>query len=227
MPKLIVDSINYFKCFPFFDIGRETKAILSKIELQGPFKDIKSLLDEIKMNIITQLSTEIVIKVLHPSNNEIKDNMKNMIGFDSSKSNHKINLENSSRIKFKRAFIGKNKFFKKYDKNFSIAEQNIKNIMNFNDKFYIDSFYNFNEEKNVLLFFEDCLIYATENGQNIKNILYSYIKEINEEKRNKKFFVYIKYNIIKKEHYIQKISIEFKNGNIAEKIYKLLTSIIK
>ena len=227
LPKLIVDSINYFKCFPFFDIGRETKAILSKIELQGPFKDIKSLLDEIKMNIITQLSTEIVIKVLHPSNNEIKDNMKNMIGFDSSKSNHKINLENSSRIKFKRDFIGKNKFFKKYDKNFSIAEQNIKNIGNFNDKFYIDSFYNFNEEKNVFLFFEDCLIYATENGQNIKNILYSNIKEIKEENCNKKFFIYIKYNTIKKENDIQKISIEFKNGNIAEKIYKLLTSIIK
>ena len=44
--------------------------------------------------------------------NEIKDNMKNMIGFDSSKLVHKINLENSSRIKFKRTFIGKNKFFK-------------------------------------------------------------------------------------------------------------------
>ena len=57
LPKIIKDSINYFKCFPFFDIGKETKAILSQIELQGPFKDIKSLFDEIKINIITQLST--------------------------------------------------------------------------------------------------------------------------------------------------------------------------
>ena len=224
LPKIIIDSINYFKCFPFFDIGKETKAILSRIELQGPYKDITSLLDELKVNIITQLSTEIVIKVLHPSNNEIKDNMKNMIGFDSSKLVHKINLENSSRIKFKRTFIRKNKFFKKYDKNHSLVEHTIKNLGNFNDKFYIDSVYNFNEAKDVLIFFEDCFIYANENGQNIKNISYKKLKEIKKEKINKKFIVSFLYTNAEEDKELQKVFIEFKNENNAEKIYRLLNN---
>ena len=79
LPKLILDAINYLKCFPFFKIDKETKAILGKISLIGPFKDIKILLNNIKMLIITQLSKELVIKVLHPSANEIKDNINNMI----------------------------------------------------------------------------------------------------------------------------------------------------
>ena len=223
LPKIIKDSINYFKCFPFFDIGKETKAILSQIELQGPFKDIKSLFDEVKINIITQLSTEIVIKVLHPSNNEIKDNMKNiMVGFDSSKLNHKVNLENSSRIKYKRLFIGKNKFFKKYNKNFSIVEQSIEKMGNFNDKFYIDSVCNFNDEKSLIIFFEDCFVYSNENGQNIKIIYYKDLKEIKNEKIGKKFYTYCKY--INEEKEDKDFSIEFKNGNFSENIYKLLNS---
>ena len=108
---------------------------------------------------------------MHPSNNEIKDNMKNiMVGFDSSKLNHKVNLENSSRIKYKRLFIGKNKFFKKYNKNFSIVEQSIEKMGNFNDKFYIDFVCNFNDEKSLIIFFEDCFVFSNENGQNIKII---------------------------------------------------------
>ena len=224
LPKIIIDSINYFKCFPFFDIGKETKAILSRIELQGPFKDITSLLDELKMNIITQLSTEIVIKVLHPSNNEIKDNMKTMIGFDSSKLIHKSNLENSTRIKYKRTFIGKNKFFKKYDKNLAIVEQTINNLGNFNDKFYIDSVYNFNDVKDVLIFFEDCFIYANENGQNLKIISYRNLKEIIKEKIDKKFIVSFIYINSEEDKESQKVFIEFKNGQTAEKIYRLLNS---
>ena len=223
LPKIIKDSINYFKCFPFFDIGKETKAILSQIELQGPFKDIKSLFDEIKINIITQLSTEIVIKVLHPSNNEIKDNMKNiMVGFDSSKLNHKVNLENSSRIKYKRLFIGKNKFFKKYNKNFSIVEQSIEKMGNFNNKFYIDFVCNFNDEKSLIIFFEDCFVYSNENGQNIKIIYYKNLKEIKNEKIGKKFYIYCKY--INEEKEDKDFSIECKNGNFSENIYKLLNS---
>jgi len=224
LPKIIIDSINYFKCFPFFDIGKETKAILSRIELQGPFKDITSLLDELKMNIITQLSTEIVIKVLHPSNNEIKDNMKTMIGFDSSKLIHKSNLENSTRIKYKRTFIGKNKFFKKYDKNLAIVEQTINNLGNFNDKFYIDSVYNFNDVKDVLIFFEDCFIYANENGQNLKIISYRNLKEIIKEKIDKKFIVSFIYINSEEDKESQKVFIEFKNWQTAEKIYRLLNS---
>ena len=227
LPKELIDTINYLKYFPFFDIGKETKAILKKIELQGPYKDIKSLYEEIKINIITQLSTEIVIKVLHPSNNDIKDNMKNMIGFDSSKSNFKMDPEKSSRIKYKRNFIGKNKFFKKYDKNLSIAEQNIKNNENLNNKFYIDSCLNFNEEKNIIIFLEDCLVYACENGQNIKIIYYNALKEIKKEKVNKTFFVNItfKKNDVNNENFDkinQEIVIEFKNDIFAEKIYKIL-----
>ena len=65
LPKIIIDFINYLKCFPFFAIDKETKAIINKIYFEGPFKDINILLDKIKLNIFTQLSTEIVIKVLH------------------------------------------------------------------------------------------------------------------------------------------------------------------
>ena len=223
LPKSIIDNINYWKMFPFFDIGKETKAVISQIELEGPFKDIKYLYEEIKINVITQLSTEIVIKVLHPSNNEIKDNMKNiMIGFDSSKLIHKINVENSLRIKNKRMFIGKNKFFKKYDKNFAIVEQAIKNMGNFNEKFFIDFFSNFNDEKSLLIFFEDCFVYSNENGQNIKIIYYKNLKEINKEKVGKKFCINCKY--INEEKEYKDISVEFKNGNFSENIYKLLNS---
>ena len=222
LPKVILDAINYFKYFPFFDIGKETKAIIKKIELQETYNDIKSLYEEIKGNIIRQLSTDIVIKVLHPSNNDIKENMKNMIRFDSSKSNHKNNVENNLRIKYKRLFIGKNKFFKKYNKSFAIVEQNIKNMENFKDKFYFDSCFNFNDEKYVIIFFEDCFVLANEAGQNMKIIYYQNLKEVRKEKRNKKYYVYIKCIMDKNDKNMQHIWIEFKSEIFSECIYKVL-----
>ena len=222
LPKVILDAINYFKYFPFFDIGKETKAIIKKIELQETYNDIKSLYEEIKGNIIRQLSTDIVIKVLHPSNNDIKENMKNMIGFDSSKSNHKNKAENNLRIKYKRLFIGKNKFFKKYNKSFAIVEQNIKNMENFKDKFYFDSCFNFNDEKYVIIFFEDCFVLANEVGQNMKIIYYQNLKEVRKEKRNKKYYVYIKCIMDKNDKNMQHIWIEFKSEIFSECIYKVL-----
>ena len=222
LPKVILDAINYFKYFPFFDIGKETKAIIKKIELQETYNDIKSLYEEIKGNIIRQLSTDIVIKVLHPSNNDIKENMKNMIGFDSSKSNHKNKAENNLRIKYKRLFIGKNKFFKKYNKSFAIVEQNIKNMENFKDKFYFDSCFNFNDEKYVIIFFEDCFVLANEAGQNMKIIYYQNLKEVRKEKRNKKYYVYIKCIMDKNDKNMQHIWIEFKSEIFSECIYKVL-----
>ena len=222
LPKVILDAINYFKYFPFFDIGKETKAIIKKIELQETYNDIKSLYEEIKGNIIRQLSTDIVIKVLHPSNNDIKENMKNMIGFDSSKSNHKNKAENNLRIKYKRLFIGKNKFFKKYNKSFAIVEQNIKNMENFKDKFYFDSCFNFNDEKYVIIFFEDCFVLANEAGQNMKIIYYQNLKEVRKEKRNKKYYVYVKCIMDKNDKNMQHIWIEFKSEIFSECIYKVL-----
>jgi hypothetical protein len=222
LPKVILDAINYVKYFPFFDIGKETKAIIKKIELQETYNDIKSLYEEIKGNIIRQLSTDIVIKVLHPSNNDIKENMKNMIGFDSSKSNHKNKAENNLRIKYKRLFIGKNKFFKKYNISFAIVEQNIKNMENFKDKFYFDSCFNFNDEKYVIIFFEDCFVLANEAGQNMKIIYYQNLKEVRKEKRNKKYYVYIKCIMDKNDKNMQHIWIEFKSEIFSECIYKVL-----
>ena len=222
LPNEILNAINYFKYFPFFDIGKETKAIISKIELQGSYNDIKSLYEEIKMNIIAQLSKEIVIKVLHPSNNDIKENMKNMIGIDISKSNNKINTENRSRIKYKRLFIGKNKFFKKYNKNFSIVEQNMKNLEKFNDKFYIDSFYNFNDDKNIMVFFEDCFVHTNENGQNMKIIYYRNLKDVKKEKKNKKYYIDFNCTLDDNDKSKLHVWIEFKNELFYENIFKIL-----
>ena len=230
LPKAILDSINYFKCFPFFDIGKETKAIISKIELLGPFKDMNILFDEIKSNIITQLSTEIVIKVLHPSNNDIKENMKNMIGYDSSKSNHKLNSEISSRIKYKRIFLGKRKFFKKFDKSLSKVIHKINNLEEYNHIYYIDSIHNFNNDKSVIIFFENYFLYGNDNGLNINIIKYENIKKIKNEKINKKFYVSFKYienennksNSNNNNKNEQEIMIEFKNEFLSQKIYKLL-----
>ena len=222
LPNEILNAINYFKYFPFFDIGKETKAIISKIELQGSYNDIKSLYEEIKMNIIAQLSKEIVIKVLHPSNNDIKENMKNMIGIDISKSNNKINTENRSRIKYKRLFIGKNKFFKKYNKNFSIVEQNMKNLEKFNDKFYIDSFNNFNDDKNIMVFFEDCFVYTNENGLNMKIIYYRNLKDVKKEKKNKKYYIDFNCTLDDNDKSKLHVWIEFKNELFYENIFKIL-----
>ena len=222
LPKEILNAINYFKYFPFFDIGKETKAIIGKIELEGSYNDIKSLFEEIKMNIISQLSKEIVIKVLHPSNNDIKENMKNMIGFDISKSNNKINTENRSRIKYKRLFVGKNKFFKKYNKSFSILEHNMKNLEKFNDKFYIDSFYNFNNDNNILVFFEDCFVHTNENGENMKIIYYRNLKEIKKEKKKNKYYIDFISTIDNNDKNKLHIWIEFKNEKLYENIFKIL-----
>ena len=88
--------------------------------------------------------------------------------------------------------------------------------------FLLIFFSNFNDEKSLLIFFEDCFVYSNENGQNIKIIYYKNLKEINKEKVGKKFFINCKY--INEEKEYKDISVEFKNGNFSENIYKLLNS---
>ena len=96
------------------------------------------------------------------------------------------------------------------------------NTENFNDKFCLDNFSNFNDENNVIIFFEDCFVFANDSGQNIKIIFYQNLKEIKKEKVNKKFFVDIKYVNNKDDKDILQIVINFKNDIFAEQIYKLL-----
>ena len=213
LPKLILDAINYLKCFPFFKIDKETKAILGKISLIGPFKDIKILLNNIKMLIITQLSKELVIKVLHPSANEIKDNINNMIGHDN-KILKNSNDEDISRVKNKRIFLGKNKFYKKYSKNEVNIIQKIKDdLEKHKDKHVIDII----EDKNWVIFlFDDCLIYATDS--NIKTVMnYKNINSIKNEKNK----IVIKYNGEKSEE----IVFEFKDEFISKKVYNFLINV--
>ena len=213
LPKLILDGINYLKCFPFFTIDKETKAILGKISLIGPFKDIKILLNNIKKLIITQLSKELVIKVLHPSANEIKDNINNMIGHEN-KILKNSNDEDISRVKNKRIFLGKNKFYKKYSKNEVNIIQKIKDdLENHKEKYVIDII----EDKNlVIILFDDCFIYA--NDSNIKTVM-SY-KKINSIK-NEKNKIEIKYNGEKSEETL----FEFKDEFISKKVYNFLINV--
>jgi hypothetical protein len=182
LPSLIIEYINYLKCFPFFAIDKETKTILSEISLQGPFKDIKVLLDKIKLRIIGELSKEIVIKVLHPANNEIKDIINNMIGFDN-KSNQKNNNnnkdENIFRIKNKRIFLGKNKFYTKYNKNEQIVLHKLKNDFDlYSNKYLIGIFC---IKNNGMILFNDCLLYINDSNDK-KFFIYSSIKDIKIEK---------------------------------------------
>ena len=104
----------------------------------------------------------------------------------------------------------------------SIVEQNIKNIENFNDKFYIDSFCNFNDDKNVMIFFEDCFVLSNENGQYLKIIYYKNIKDIKKEKKNKKYYVDFNCNLDNKDKSKLHIWIEFKNEKFYENIFKIL-----
>ena len=211
LPKLIIDFIEYLKCFPFFAIDKETKAILGQISIEGPFKDISILLDSFKSMVIRELSKEIVIKVLHPSANEIKDNINNMIGYDN-KNNHKINNdEKIMRAKYKRIFFGKNQFFKKYDKNEENLKQKIKEELKiYKDVYVIDNFY---ANNNVIILFKDFLFYANDNGDRQK-VIYKNIKNISYDKSE----LLIKCIDSKEEDKI----LEFPDKNISEKIYKFL-----
>jgi len=219
LPKLIIEYINYLKCFPFFAIDKETKTILSEISLQGPFKDIKVLLDKIKLRIIGELSKEIVIKVLHPANNEIKDIINNMIGIDN-KSSQKNSINKDEvifRIKNKRIFLGKNKFYTKYNKNDQIVLHKLKNDFDlYKDKYFIGIFF----DKNYgLILFNDCLLYINDSNDK-KLCMYSYIKDIKFEKNK----IEIKYN--EKEAKEENILFEFKDESEAQNIYKVLINFI-
>ena len=220
LPSLIIEYINYLKCFPFFAIDKETKTILSEISLQGPFKDIKVLLDKIKLRIIGELSKEIVIKVLHPANNEIKDIINNMIGFDN-KSNQKNNNnnkdENIFRIKNKRIFLGKNKFYTKYNKNEQIVLHKLKNDFDlYSNKYLIGIFC---IKNNGMILFNDCLLYINDSNDK-KFFIYSSIKDIKIEK-NKIEIIYNESGT-KEEN----ILFEFKDESEAQNIYKFLISFI-
>ena len=216
LPKIIIDYINYFKCFPFFDIDKETKAILKKIYFQGPFKDIKNLFEKIKLNIITQLSTEIVIKVLHPSINEIKDNFNNIIG-KNNKNIHKNDIDEIiSRIKYKRIFLGRNKFYKRYDKNEQIIFYKLNdNLDIYKDKYLIDII---NEKKWTIILFNDCFLYIN-NSDIIRIINYNIIKDINYEKNK----IEIKYNA----NQVKDDLLELKDEVLSQKIYTYLIKLTK
>ena len=220
LPSLIIEYINYLKCFPFFAIDKETKTILSEISLQGPFKDIKVLLDKIKLRIIGELSKEIVIKVLHPANNEIKDIINNMIGFDN-KSNQKNNNnnkdENIFRIKNKRIFLGKNKFYTKYNKNEQIVLHKLKNDFDiYSNKYLIGIFC---LKNNGMILFNDCLLYINDSNDK-KLFIYSSIKDIKIEKNK----IEIKYNESGAKE--ENVLFEFKDESEAQNIYKFLISFI-
>jgi hypothetical protein len=212
LPKLIIDAINYLKCFPFFAIDKETKAILEPISLKGPFKDINKLLNNIKRLIITQLSKTLVIKVIHPSTHEIKDNINDMMGYDNKTIHKNIKDDNISRILNKRIFIGKNNLLKKYSKNEVNAIRKIKeDLEKYKNKYLIDTI----EDKNlIILLFEDCLLYISE-CKIIKIINYVYISNINQEKNKIK----IKYNSEEKN---EEVIFELKDALISHKLYTFL-----
>jgi hypothetical protein len=212
LPKLIIDAINYLKCFPFFAIDKETKAILEPISLKGPFKDINKLLNNIKRLIITQLSKTLVIKVIHPSTHEIKDNINDMMGYDNKTIHKNIKDDNISRILNKRIFIGKNNLLKKYSKNEVNAMRKIKeDLEKYKNKYLIDII----EDKNlIILLFEDCLLYISE-CKIIKKINYVYISNINQEKNKIK----IKYNSEEKN---EEVIFELKDALISHKLYSFL-----
>ena len=215
LPKLIIDFIEYLKCFPFFAIDKETKSILGKISLEGPFKDIPTLFDKLKLMIIAELSKEIMKKVLHPSANEIKDNINNMIGYDK-KDNRNNNEDKILRAKYKRVFIGKNKFFRKYDKNRHILLYKIKDeLKKWKDKYIIDIF---NNEKNIIILFDEMLYYNDDKGGT--NIIYRNIKEVKNDKNK----INIKY--INNQNEENNIVVVLGDKIICEKIFLFLRNFI-
>ena len=212
LPKVIIDFIEYLKCFPFFAIDKETKTILGEISLVGPFKDIKILIEKLKYTIITQLSKEIVIKVLHPSANEIKDNINNMMGYENKIIHKNTNDEKIMRTKYKRIFFGKNQFFKKYNKNEAMIMQRLKDdLKQYKDKYIFDIIY---QKNYLIILFDDCLLYVNNKDNNEIKIIYKNIKNILYE-QNKIIIKWI--NPEEKD-----IILEFPNESITEKIYKFL-----
>ena len=211
LPKLIIDFIEYLKCFPFFAIDKETTANLGQIYFEGPFKDFKTLFDKLKLKIIAQLSKEIVIKVLHPSTNEIKENINNMIGYDNKIAPKNNNDENVLRVKNKRIFIGKNQIYKKYNKNNSILMQKIKEDLKiYKDKYVIDIIH---QNNNILFLFDNCLLYINDRK---KQINYNNIKELKYEKNK----ITIKYN--KEKEKDELFELLFSDEIISKKIYEFL-----
>ena len=214
LPKLIIEFIEYLKCFPFFAFDKDTKAILGQIYLEGPFKDILSLLNNLKLMIITQLSTEIVIKSLHPSTNEIKDNMKNMIGYENKINKNNNNDKDYLRAKYKRSFTGKNKFYKKHNTGKEILILKFKDILKiYEDKYIIDIIYT---KESILILFDDVLFWGNNSGSK-KIILYSKINKIKQEKNN----IMIECKDLPDEQF----TIEFSDKNISDQIYKILFNI--
>ena len=213
LPKVIIDFIEYLKCFPFFAIDKETKTILGQIYLEGPFKDIKILIDNLKYTIITQLSKEIVIKVLHPSANEIKDNINNMMGYENKIIHKNTNDEKIMRTKYKRIFFGKNQFFKKYNKNEEMIMQRLKDdLKQYKDKYIFDIIY---QKNYLIILFDDFLLYVNNNDKdNEKNIIYKNIKNVECEKNK----IIIKWINSEDKDTI----LEFPDENITDKIYKFL-----
>ena len=136
-----------------------------------------------------------------------------MIGHDN-KILKNSNDEDISRVKNKRIFLGKNKFYKKYSKNEVNIIQKIKDdLEKHKDKHVIDII----EDKNWVIFlFDDCLIYATDS--NIKTVMnYKNINSIKNEKNK----IVIKYNGEKSEE----IVFEFKDEFISKKVYNFLINV--
>ena len=215
LPKLIIDAINYLKCFPFFAIDKETKTILESISLKGPYKDINTLINNLKLLIITQLSKAIVNKVIHPSTHEIKDNINDMIGYENKTIHKNIKDENISRIINKRTFLGKNHFIRKYNKNEVIVMQKIKEeLEKYKNRYVIEII----EDKNlIIVLFEDCLLYISDCNI-AKTIIYINIKNINLEKNK------IKIKCVMEEKN-EEVIFELKDASISQKLYTFLMNV--
>ena len=213
LPKVIIDFIEYLKCFPFFAIDKETKTILGKISLEGPFKDIKILIDQLKYTIITQLSKEIVIKVLHPSANEIKDNINNMMGYENKIIHKNTNDKKIMRAKNKRIFFGKNQFLKKYNENEAIIIQRLKDgLKQYKDRYLFDIIF---QKNYLIILFDEFLLYINDNDKGSeKKIIYNNIKNVICEKNK----IIIKWIILENKDTI----LEFPDENVTEKIYNFL-----
>ena len=212
LPKLIKEFIEYLKCFPFFAFDKETKAISEEISLEGPFKDLKVLINNLKLAIIAQLSKQIVIKSLHPSTNEIKDNINNMIGYE-----NKINNDNDKnylRAKYKRVFFGKNKYYKNYNKEKEILIQKYKDdIKKYENRYIIDIIY---IKDSILILFDDVLFWGNNIGIK-KNILYSKITKIKQESNTIIIFY--------KDPSDEELIIEASDKFILEQIYNILFNV--
>ena len=163
-----------------------------------------------------------MIKVLHPSANEIKDNINNMMGYDK-KSNIINDEEKVIRVKYKRTFFGKNKFYKKYDERGQILLQKIKdNLKNWKDKYIYDIIYSV---KSLLILFDEMIFYIYVNGDS--NIIYKNIKDVKYNK-NKIVINYInnKKNEKENENGKNTFVVEINDEFMCEKIYLFLKNII-